>query len=61
MKKREVGPLYQELDIHRQERGSTWAQVAAQSGISSTARIRMEQGAKPSAEDMAKLRAWLWA
>lgn len=51
--------FYQELDIRREQWGLTWAQLQAQTGVSSTTRIRMAQGTEPNAEDMAKLRVWL--
>lgn len=61
MNKLDLDLFYQELDICRQQWGLTWAQVDAQSGVSSTTRIRMAQGKEPSAEDMTKLRVWLRA
>lgn len=55
--------LYQELDLRRQPWDLMWAQIQAQSGIGLTTRIRITQRTEPSAEDSAKLKAWLrtWA
>ena len=59
MNKLDLDIFYQELDIRREQWGLTWAQVQAQSKVSSTTRIRMAQGTEPSAEDMTKMRIWL--
>ena len=63
MNKLDLDLFYSELDIRREQWGLTWAQVSAQSGVSSATRIRLAQGIEPIAEDMTKLRIWLreWA
>jgi hypothetical protein len=58
MNKLELDLFYQELDIRREQWGLTWAQVQAQSKVSSITRIRMAQGTEPSTEDITKLRVW---
>ena len=59
MNKLNVELLYAQLDKLRQRWGISWRKLTVQAKVRSTIHIQMAQGIEPSAEDLAKLRAWL--
>jgi hypothetical protein len=59
MDKLNVELLYAQLDKHRQRWGISWHKLTGQAKVNSTIYIQMALGIDPSAEDFAKLRAWL--
>ena len=50
--------FYAALDSKRQERGLTWKQVAAESGVGASTLTRMGQGKGPDAKGLVSLVAW---
>lgn len=46
------------LDAERQERGKTWKEVAAASGVSASTLTRMAQGRRPDVDGLAALLEW---
>lgn len=50
--------FYAAIDAKRQERGLTWKQMAAESGVGASTLTRMRQGKGPDAKGLASLVAW---
>lgn len=50
--------FYAAVDAKRRERGLTWKQVAAESGVGASTLTRMGQGKGPDAKGLAALVSW---
>ena len=50
--------FYAAIDAKRRERGFTWRQVAAESGVGASTLTRMGQGRGPDAKGLASLVSW---
>jgi transcriptional regulator with XRE-family HTH domain len=50
--------FYHVLDAERSERGITWKEVAAQTGVSASTLTRLGQGRRPDVDSFARLVAW---
>jgi transcriptional regulator with XRE-family HTH domain len=50
--------FYHVLDAERSERGLTWKDVAAQTGVSQSTLTRLGQGRRPDVDSFARLVAW---
>jgi transcriptional regulator with XRE-family HTH domain len=55
----QVETLYAALDTARQERGTTWRQVASDAGVSASTLTRMAQGKRPDVDGLTSLLDWL--
>jgi transcriptional regulator with XRE-family HTH domain len=54
-----VKALYEALDLVREHTGMSWRDLAADTGISSSAFSRLSQGHRPDADALVTLLAWL--
>ena len=50
--------FYHVLDAERSQRGLTWKDVAAQTGVSASTLTRLGQGRRPDVDSFARLVAW---
>jgi transcriptional regulator with XRE-family HTH domain len=54
----DAGAFYAVLDAERSQRGLTWKDVAAQSGVSPSTLTRLGQDRRPDVDSFARLVAW---
>ncbi|MFJ6566580.1 helix-turn-helix domain-containing protein [Streptomyces sp. NPDC091292] len=55
----DVPELHRRLDQRRQDRGLTWRQLAAITGLSSSTLSRIGDGHRPDADALVSLLVWL--
>ena len=54
-----VEALYHDLDNRRRRVGLSWRRLARNTGLSASTLSRMQHGARPDADGLASLLAWL--